>query len=624
MRHAVVLWETQKLFNVPSSISSNIFSITKKFIVNTCNFAKDKCELFFIDNLNEIKNIKGFDRYIIISNGVMIFNPIQFWNGIEKQNSKICGHILNLKSTFSIHEQFLMFDREIFDILESINLDNDIEYENNNFASIERSPENIHDDYTPLWIKWNGKTEHYKKVFLEGIRGTYENIIDTVLKAGYTIDNVNSEIRKSKFYTYHVYKPEEFFKNISKKEVYPDMYSGHKSFYEIFDNSNYVWMFNTESLFEFEGIYDCFIGVGAGPIPWISLIKNNFESNSSVYFFDINKNTKIFNEWFLKQDTDIYLKSWSEIFKISPCNGLFTIGDETASNQIWDNYKQEFVNQIEKIKKFKFVFLNEDMIANDMLEDIIHNHKDSIVWFSNIFSYFETFENNYQDFHLEYFLYRILKSKPNTQWVGAVPSTGKTVSSGKSKKRPAIDEVFYKKVAIEDFDQNIFLNEIRNLENKGLFVKHRAQYHQGWESFTLHGTSYNNTETSNVLLDHWTEEAIENCPTIVKYIQDSGLKDVYTRVRIMKLNPHSHVNIHSDDMFTKNEIWGLNFAINHPDDCLMHFWTDAFEYLGTVPWREKECFKIKISNKHMVINNSDNPRYHVIIHGKGGKCDDTY
>ena len=624
MRYAVILWETQKLFNVPSFISSSIFSITKKFIVSACNFSKHQCELFFIEQLNEIKNIKDFDKYIIISNGVMIFNPIQFWNGIENQHSKVCGHLLNLKNTISIHEQFLMFDREIFNLLESIDLDICIEYENHNFASIERSPENVHDDYTPLWIKWNGKTEHYEKPFLEGIRGTYENIIDVILKAGYTIDNVNSDIRKSKFYTYHVYKPDDFFKNITKKELNDDMYAGHKSFYEIFDNSKYIWMYNTEPVFEFNGTYDCFIGVGSGPIPWISLIKNNFEPGSNIYLFDINENTTRFNEWFLNQSSEVYNMDWDKIFEISPFKDLFTIGDKDGSIKIWNENKELFIKDIEKIKSFKYHFIKDDIISSELVENAILESKKSIVWFSNVFSYFETFENNYQDFHLEYFLYRILKSNKNTQWVGAVPSTGRTVTSSESKSNTLTDKSFYEEIIVDDFDIEEFLKEIKSLEDHNLFVKHRAEYHTGWESFTLHGTAYNNTETSKEELDHWTDEALEHCPTIVKYIQNSNLKEKYSRVRIMKLNPNSYINIHSDDMFSKTELWGLNLAINNPDECLMHFWDESFNYLGTVPWQPKKCFKIKISNKHMVINNSDKNRYHIIIHGRGGRCNDTY
>lgn len=624
MKYAIVLWETQKLFDVPDEISSNIFSITKKFTLSACNFCKHSYELHYISNLNEIKLLNDFDRYVIISNGVMIFNPIQFWNGVESLESKIAGHILNLNNNFSIHEQLLIFDRDVFNLLENVDLNDTIEYENSNFPVITRSKENIHDSYTPLWISWNGQTAPYKKEHLEGIQGTFESIIDVVLKNNIVIENVNNDIRKSKFYTYHVYKPEEFYKNISKKEVYDEMYSGHKSFYEIFDNSQYIWMYNTEPVFEFNGVYDCFIGVGSGPLPWISLIKNNFEDNTNVYLFDINDNTHNFNVWFLAQSNDVYEKNWDEIFELSPFKNLFTIGDKTSSVDLWNEYKYDFIKNADRIKKFNFHFLKEDLISSNTVEDAILKSNNSIVWFSNVFSYFETFENNYQDFHLEYFLYRILKSNYNTQWVGAVPSTGKNVFSSKAKHNNLVVDEFYKEVEIEDFDMQLFLNEIKNLEDKNLFVKHRAQYHQGWESFTLHGTSYNNTETSNESLDHWTAEALENCPNIVSYIQNSNLKDRYTRVRIMKLNPHSFINIHSDDMFSKEELWGLNLAINNPEDCLMHFWDESFNYLGVVPWKPKKCFKIKISNKHMVINNSDEYRYHIIIHGKGGKCNDTY
>ena len=215
-----------------------------------------------------------------------------------------------------------------------------------------------------------------------------------------------------------------------------------------------------------------------------------------------------------------------------------------------------FIKDIEKIKSFKYHFIKDDIISSELVENAILESKKSIVWFSNVFSYFETFENNYQDFHLEYFLYRILKSNKNTQWVGAVPSTGRTVTSSESKSNTLTDKSFYEEIIVDDFDIEEFLKEIKSLEDHNLFVKHRAEYHTGWESFTLHGTAYNNTETSKEELDHWTAEALEHCPTIVKYIQNSNLKEKYSRVRIMKLNPNSYINIHSDDMFSK-----LNYGV---------------------------------------------------------------
>jgi hypothetical protein len=517
-----------------------------------------------------------------------------------------------------------MFDTEIFNLLKDVDLNYGLEYQNLEFVNVSRSSENVHDDYTPLWIKADIGTHAYTKPFLEGIRGTHEPIIDVVLKNGYVIDNVNNDIRNSKFYTYHVYKPVEFYNNINTKEISDEMYSGHKSFYDIFDNSKYIWMYNTENIEEFDCKFDCFVGVGAGVNPWITISNNDFSENSIITFIDINKNSKIFNEWFIQQPISVYKQSWSDIFQLSPVSHIHTIGDPASTNKIWEDNKNTFIEKIEKIKNFTFNYLTEDIISSDNLSAILSQSNKPLVWFSNVFSYFETFEKNYQDFHLEYFLHRILTANPNAEWFGSCPSTALTVTSPNVRNKKKISEIFYKKVDIPLFDTTLFMNEIKDLENNNLFVKHRKQYYSGWDSITLHGTAYNNTETSNQELNHWTTEALTHCPSIVEFIKNSGLKDTYNRVRIMKLHPNSAINIHSDDMFSKNELWGLNISINNPADCIMHFWSNTFDYLGQVPWEDQLCFKIKISNKHMVINNSETARYHIIVHGSGGTANDTY
>lgn len=622
MKIAVFLWETQKIFNVPENISSDIFSMTKKFVKASVVNSPLDTDYFEIKSLNDIKKYKNYDKYIIMSNGVMLFNHSRFWKGISNQESQICGHILNLGEGYSLHEQFIMFDKEIFNILCQHELDCNLEYKNDNFVDIVRSKDNVHDDYTPLWIKWSGSTKPYIKKIKEGINGTFENIIDIVLRKGYTIENINTDIRNSKFYTYHTYKPEKFYENLYKKELQNDMFAGHKSFFEIFDNSYYVWAYNTEKIVTFKNNeYDTFVGVASGPNPWLYITLNNFVYNSKIYLIDINPNLKTFCEWFIDQDEEIYKLSWSEIFEKSPISNVFAAGDIDLSNELWNKNKHTFIENLEKIKSFKYEFIVDDLITYDNLENIIKSSQKPLVWFSNIFSYFETFEKNYQDFHIEYFLYRILSSNMNSSWVGNSVSTSKTITSPIDKN---IDKTFYKEVSIPKFDSNVFLTEINNLEKKNLFTKHRSEYNEGWESFTLHGTAYNNTETNDPNKDHWTKEALENCPQLVDYIKNSKIKDSYARVRIMKLKPHSCIGIHSDDFFSKKEMWGLNISINNPEDCKMHFWSESFDYLGIVPWEPGKCFAIKINNKHMVINNSNENRYHLIIHGKGGIAHDTY
>ena len=84
----------------------------------------------------------------------------------------------------------------------------------------------------------------------------------------------------------------------------------------------------------------------------------------------------------------------------------------------------------------------------------------------------------------------------------------------------------------------------------------------------------------------------------------------------MRLAPSGYISIHDDDPNNYKKVWALNLAINNPKDCEMHFWNDDYQYAGMVPWAPGKAFKIRIHWKHMVMNNSNEVRYHMIIHGE--------
>ena len=66
---------------------------------------------------------------------------------------------------------------------------------------------------------------------------------------------------------------------------------------------------------------------------------------------------------------------------------------------------------------------------------------------------------------------------------------------------------------------------------------------------------------------------------------------------------------HSDNKFER-AFGPLNIAINNPDGC--HF---VFKEKGIVPFVAGTGLVLDVGNEHIVINNSNEVRYHVIVHG---------
>lgn len=153
-----------------------------------------------------------------------------------------------------------------------------------------------------------------------------------------------------------------------------------------------------------------------------------------------------------------------------------------------------------------------------------------------------------------------------------------------------------------------------------LFVNHRpvdvigGYSHKGWQSITLHGLAPNKTEhytrygftTLEEANYHWTE-ICEQVPILSNFLKSLPY-DMFDRVRIMKLAPQGYIMPHTDGA---SRMFGpLNFAINNPTGCDF-----VFENKGIVPFRAGVGMVLDVGRRHMVINNSDEYRYHVIVHG---------
>jgi hypothetical protein len=77
----------------------------------------------------------------------------------------------------------------------------------------------------------------------------------------------------------------------------------------------------------------------------------------------------------------------------------------------------------------------------------------------------------------------------------------------------------------------------------------------------------------------------------------------------MRLAPGGYIMPHTDGV--DRSFGPLNIAINNPSGC--HF---VFEEKGIVPFEPGIGMVLDVGRRHAVINQSDEARYHVIVHGE--------
>jgi hypothetical protein len=149
------------------------------------------------------------------------------------------------------------------------------------------------------------------------------------------------------------------------------------------------------------------------------------------------------------------------------------------------------------------------------------------------------------------------------------------------------------------------------------FVEHRSQdsyKHSGWSSVALHGIEYDRTENWDKYGFKSQEEAnykwtmvCNKIPYVTNIIKSLPFVKL-GRVRIMRLAPGGYVMPHTDG--TGRVFGPFNFALTQPIGCKF-----VFEGFGTVPFAQGRGCMLDLGVRHAVYNDSDQYRYHAIIHG---------
>lgn len=151
------------------------------------------------------------------------------------------------------------------------------------------------------------------------------------------------------------------------------------------------------------------------------------------------------------------------------------------------------------------------------------------------------------------------------------------------------------------------------------FTPHRGdEYaHTGWESLTLHGLGWNKHENwdsygykkgkdaSNDM--HWTEIA-DWCPITTKWLKEVFPCNKYGRVRFMLLRAGGTIAMHNDSPSGIRLIENINVALNNPIGCKW-IWGDGEELI----MQPGGVYAMNLSYDHMLVNNSDEDRMHMII-----------
>jgi len=593
----------------------------------------------FSDIITDAAN-NNYNVIEVIGNGCIVASGTERHNLVKDLEGECYAHILHTglwdsvgdKNFYTLHEQYIIL--KLSAIKKLLNIDLDQSFKSyNEWPSIERSVNNVHDNYTPLWIK---KKDDKKIEVSKGNSnfGKLEHLIITLIENDIQIHNVPNEIRNLNMYSYHANNINDaktwFDRPIdeilaNKDKIDESIYK----FLKKIKNEDKLWAYNTEDLpNNLPLAFDTLITPAAGSMPFSYLEKNSFEGPVKVFVMDINKNTLNFCKWFVNDFDPSKYEIWSDIvkkyLKETNLGNIPICGNENKANKQWDNLYTKIKHKWKNIKENTFFNFKVGNIIEDKeyIANIIKEANFPFVHVSNCFRYNGTFNKHYTNESVKNYVHFLYSNNIKTNYKIILPeTTNVSFSNYIMDEQPK--ELFYKNQIIPEIPRKVILEEIQSLEENNLFTKHRGDIHPGWESFVLHGLGYDKTEAyerygyeSDLDAPHdWTEEALKYCPRTVEYFKTNMLRKKYFRVRIMKLAPNGYINIHDDDPNKHRTQWALNIAINNPEGCEMHFWNNDLIYQGQVPWVPGMANEIRVHYNHMVRNLSNTTRYHIIVHG---------
>jgi hypothetical protein len=159
------------------------------------------------------------------------------------------------------------------------------------------------------------------------------------------------------------------------------------------------------------------------------------------------------------------------------------------------------------------------------------------------------------------------------------------------------------------------LKEAIKLREQFIPYRQDEYHHIGWHSLPIIGLSskdpyawnqYNYSSARDAAVDiKWTELA-EQCPVTVNWLKTIYPSNSYGRVRFMLLEAGGNIGFHTD---THHSILGaVNIALNNPKGCKW-LWRDE-----ELEFQPGDAYTMNISYEHSIRNDSNEDRYHMIIH----------
>jgi len=422
-----------KLPSKCNNIKQNLFDLTEFRMQGALRNLSIYVSNDITETLNSISD--EYDWAVIVATGNYFHGQHLILETVDHavaEGSPLICHIMHKGGYFYLHPQWFAVDLKIW---KSIGCPSFEESTASTFTTteVERSVENFHDEYTPFWIQPGLGQKTYTTDF--GYYGT--EVIKSMIESGHKIINIPNSIRYNKFYSYPDFNYELIADAISDPSVELPEHSPVRYFHDQIkmlrgNLDTGFYPVNTEKI-TYGEIHneplDCFIGVCGGLKPaWIAG-GSNFSEDSTVYLIDLSSAALAYQKYLIENwdgEFDKFNDVYESFKTLHPdFNPLYFSEIGITKNLEWslddrEEYKQEFTTRWKKYRKYKFNFVQINLLEQETADTIKswvgQSVQGSYIWVSNSF---------YMDW-LTFYKTRAVSAEIGKNFIKTIASDNKT------------------------------------------------------------------------------------------------------------------------------------------------------------------------------------------------------
>jgi hypothetical protein len=330
----------------------------------------------------------------------------------------LVGHILEDQfyhktdnGFFHLHPQSFYLNLDIWANLGKPKFGNRTTITDFKIPGYNRSPENIHDDYTPLWLM----PASTPRDTFSGVLNAGWNLIATMLSAGCKVGNFSESIRRRKSYLYPEIDDNRFERILGGEQGLTVEPTGptYAQYYYLketdFTNvTGAVFVFNNDNMSLEKIAYypttrlGTLYAVAAGFKP-LQLLSQVDCDTARVVYIDYSEDALNYRQWLVDNwDGNDYMQAIEQYRQVNPnFDPIWMPGKQAQYPQEWENTlrlfggQQQWLKFWNKYKALEHRYIKTNLLNefSAMIADMKQHPGNNMIWISNSFNTPATIRN---------------------------------------------------------------------------------------------------------------------------------------------------------------------------------------------------------------------------------------